>query len=54
MARYIKDNQLIRGFIMTKNVHCPRLRDKERRLFGLVSNIHLEALLFKYIGIVWN
>ena len=31
MARYIKDNRLIRGFIMTINVHCPRLGDRERK-----------------------
>lgn len=40
MAQYIKDNNLIRAFIMTINVHCPRLGDRERRLFELISSMY--------------
>ena len=54
MARYIKDNRLIRGFIMTINVHCPRLGDRERRLFELISSMYPGAPWFKHIAVVWT
>ena len=54
MARYIKDNQLIRGFIMTINVHCPRLGDRERRLFELIASMYPGAPWFKHIAVVWT
>ena len=40
MARYIKENELIRGFIMTINVLCPRLGDRERRLLELIASMY--------------
>lgn len=54
MARYIKENQLIRGFIMTINVHCPRLGDRERRLFELISSMYPGSPWFKHIAVVWT
>ena len=52
MAQYIKDNNLIKGFIMTINVHCPRLGDRERRLFELISSMYPGAPWFKHIAVV--
>lgn len=49
MAQYIKDNDLIKGFIMTINVHCPRLGDRERRLFELISSMYPGSPWFKHI-----
>ena len=54
MARYIKENELIRGFIMTINVHCPRLGDRERRLFELISCMYPGSPWFKHIAVVWT
>lgn len=54
MARYIKENELIRCFIMTINVHCPRLGDRERRLFELISSMYPGAPWFKHIAVVWT
>lgn len=54
MAQYIKDNNLIKGFIMTINVHCPRLGDRERRLFELISSMYPGAPWFKHIAVVWT
>lgn len=54
MARYIKENNLIRGFIMTINVHCPRLGDRERRLFELIASMYPGSPWFKHIAVVWT
>ena len=54
MARYIKENELIRGFIMTINVHCPRLGDRERRLFELIASMYPGAPWYKHIAVVWT
>ena len=54
MAKYIKENQFIRCFIMTINVHCPRLGDRERRLFELISSMYPGAPWYKHIAIVWT
>ena len=54
MARYIKGKELIRGFIMTINVHCPRLGDRERILFELISSMYPGAPWFKHIAVVWT
>ena len=54
MARYIKDNRLIRGFIMTINVHCPRLGDRERKLLELISSMYPGSPWFKHIAVVWT
>lgn len=54
MAKYIKENNLIRGFIMTINVHCPRLGDRERRLFELISSMYPGSPWFKHIAVVWT
>jgi len=54
MAKYIKENQFIRCFIMTINVHCPRLGDRERRLFELISSMYPGAPWHKHIAIVWT
>ena len=54
MAQYIKDNNLIRCFIMTINVHCPRLGDRERRLFELISSMYPGAPWYKHIAVVWT
>ena len=54
MAQYIKDNDLIKGFIMTINVHCPRLGDRERRLFELISSMYPGSPWFKHIAVVWT
>lgn len=54
MAKYIKENDLIRGFIMTINVHCPRLGDRERRLFELISSMYPGSPWFKHITVVWT
>ena len=54
MAQYIKDNNLIRAFIMTINVHCPRLGDRERRLFELISSMYPGSPWFKHIAVVWT
>ena len=54
MARYIKHNKLIKGFIMTINVHCPRLGDRERRLFELISSMYPGAPWYKHIAVVWT
>lgn len=54
MARYIKENELIKGFIMTINVHCPRLGDRERRLLELISSMYPGSPWFKHIAVVWT
>ena len=54
MAKYIKENNLIRGFIMTINVHCPRLGDRERRLFELISSMYPGSPWFQHIAVVWT
>jgi len=54
MARYIKQNQLIKGFIMTINIHCFRLGDRERRLFELISSMYPGAPWYKHIAVVWT
>ena len=54
MAQYIKDNDLIRCFVMTINVHCPRLGDRERRLFELISSMYPGSPWFKHIAVVWT
>jgi GTP-binding protein EngB required for normal cell division len=54
MAKYIKENNLIRGFIMTINVHCPRLGDRERRLFELISSMYPGSPWFQHIAVVWS
>ena len=54
MAKYIKENDLIKGFIMTINVHCPRLGDRERRLFELISSMYPGSPWFKHIAVVWT
>ena len=54
MAKYIKENQFIRCFIMTINVHCPRLGDRERRLFELISSMYPGAPWYKHIAVVWT
>ena len=54
MAQYIKDNNLIRGFVMTINVHCPRFGDRERKLFELISSMYPGAPWFKHIAVVWT
>jgi GTP-binding protein EngB required for normal cell division len=54
MANYIKENNLIRAFIMTINVHCPRLGDRERRLFELISSMYPGSPWFKHITVVWT
>ena len=54
MVQYIKDNNLIKGFIFTINVHRPKFNDNQRRLFELISNIYPGAPWFKHIAIVWT
>lgn len=54
MARYIKENNLIKAFIMTINVHCPRLGDRERRLFELISSMYPGAPWYRHIAVVWT
>ena len=54
MARYIKENEFIRGFVMTINVHCPRLGDRERRLFELISSMYPGAPWYRHIAVVWT
>ena len=54
MAQYIKNNNLIRGFVMTINVHCPRFGDRERKLFELISSMYPGAPWFKHIAVVWT
>ena len=39
---------------MTINVHCPRLGDRERRLFELISSMYPGAPWYKHIAIVWT
>ena len=39
---------------MTINVHCPRLGDRERRLFELISSMYPGAPWFKHIAVVWT
>ena len=54
MARYIKGNNLIRGFILTINMTCPRLEDRERRLFELISSMYPGSPWYKHIAVVWT
>lgn len=39
---------------MTINVRCPRLGDRERRFFELISSMYPGAPWFKYIAVVWT
>lgn len=39
---------------MTINVHCPRLGDRERRLFELISSMYLGAPWYRHIAVVWT
>ena len=54
MARYIKGNNLIRGFILTINMTCPRLEDRERKLFELISSMYPGSPWYKHIAVVWT
>ena len=54
MARYIKGNNLIRGFLLTINMTCPRLEDRERRLFELISSMYPGSPWYKHIAVVWT
>ena len=54
MAQYIKDNDLIKAFVMTINIHCPRLGDRERRLFELISSMYPGSPWYKHIAVVWT
>ena len=39
---------------MTINVHCPRLGDRERRLFELISSMYPGSPWYKHIAVVWT
>ena len=39
---------------MTINVHYPRLGDRERRLFELISSMYPGAPWYKHIAVVWT
>ena len=54
MARYIKGNNLIRGFILTINMTCPRLEDRERKLFELISSMYPGSPWYKHVAVVWT
>ena len=54
MAQYIKESNLINGFVITLNVHNPRLGDRERVLLELISSIYPGAPWFKHLAVVWT
>ena len=54
MVQYIKDNNLIKGFIITLNVHNPRLSYQIKRLLYIISSIYPGAPLFKHLAVVWT
>ena len=54
MVQYIKESNLINGFVITFNVHNPRLGDRERLLLELISSIYPGAPWFKHLAVVWT
>ena len=54
MVKYIRENHLVRGFILTRDVNCPRYSEKDRQLIGLISNIYPDFPWYKHIAIVWT
>ena len=54
MTQYIKNNNLIKGFIITLNVHNPKLGELERKILILISSIYPGAPWFKHLAVVWT
>ena len=54
MAQYIKESNLINGFVITFDVHNPSLGDRERLLLELISSIYPGAPWFKHLAVVWT
>lgn len=54
IARYIKGINSIRGFVLTININCPRLEDRERKLFELISSMYPGSPWYKHIAVVWT
>ena len=53
MIQYIKNNN-IRAFILTMNIHNPRISYGVRIIFELIYNNYPSTSWFKHIAIVWT
>ena len=54
MAKYIRNNDEAQVFVLVLNFNSPRLGNRERQLFELVSSMYPKSKWYKHIGVVWS
>ena len=54
MAKYIRNNDEAQAFVFVLNFNAPRLGNRERLLFELLSSMYSKSKWYKHIGVVWS